>query len=54
MRSNPFPEVQAPFSDVFSTVADWRNGVAHEAERIDIRSTGRLPPKRAISSPASA
>ncbi|GHU26356.1 dehalogenase [Betaproteobacteria bacterium] len=34
MQTNPFPEVQALFFDVFSTVVDWRNGVAREAERI--------------------
>jgi 2-haloacid dehalogenase len=33
-QTNPVPEVQALFFDVFGTVVDWRNGVAREAERI--------------------
>lgn len=28
------PEVEALVFDVFGTVVDWRNGVAHEAERV--------------------
>jgi 2-haloacid dehalogenase len=30
----PMPEVKALVFDTFGTVVDWRNGVAHEAERI--------------------
>jgi 2-haloacid dehalogenase len=33
-QTNPLPEVQALFFDVFGTVVDWRNGVAREAEKI--------------------
>jgi 2-haloacid dehalogenase len=33
-QTQPFPEVQALFFDVFSTVVDWRGGVAREAERV--------------------
>jgi 2-haloacid dehalogenase len=31
--AKPLPEVQALFFDVFGTVADWRGGVAREAEK---------------------
>jgi 2-haloacid dehalogenase len=33
-QTNPMPEVEALFFDVFGTVVDWRNGVAREAERL--------------------
>ena len=33
-QTNPLPEVQALFFDVFGTVVDWRNGVAREAEKV--------------------
>jgi 2-haloacid dehalogenase len=33
-QTNPLPEVQALFFDVFGTVVDWRSGVAREAEKI--------------------
>jgi 2-haloacid dehalogenase len=33
-QTNPVPEVQALFFDVFGTVVDWRNGVARESEKI--------------------
>ena len=33
-QTNPLPEVQALFFDVFGTVVDWRTGVSREAERI--------------------
>jgi 2-haloacid dehalogenase len=33
-QTNPLPEVEALFFDVFGTVVDWRTGVAREAEKI--------------------
>ncbi|MBO0751699.1 MAG: HAD-IA family hydrolase [Bradyrhizobiaceae bacterium] len=33
-QTNPLPEVEALFFDVFGTVVDWRRGVAREAENI--------------------
>jgi 2-haloacid dehalogenase len=33
-QTNPMPEVEALFFDVFGTVVDWRDGVAREAEKI--------------------
>jgi len=33
-QTDPLPQVQALFFDVFGTVVDWRRGVAREAEKI--------------------